>query len=325
MKSFIIQQNDQNQRLDKFLQKAVPRLPQPLLYKYIRLKRIKVNGKRSEISYRLLKGDVLELYINDEFFECQNDTEFLVAPAQLNVIFEDENILLVDKKAGLVVHEDNENTADTLINRALHYLYDKGEYRPESELSFTPALCNRIDRNTAGIVIIAKNAESLRVMNEKIKLREISKIYLTVVCGCPKIMQQTLTDYHIKDESDNTVQILPQKKDGAKTVITEYRVLKQGAEVSLLEVELHTGRTHQIRAHLAYIGHPILGDGKYGDNKVNAKYRQRSQLLYSYKLSFNFDNCDNVLRYLDGRTFYAKNVWFSDDFDKNFSSINNNR
>lgn len=188
MREFIINQNDAGQRVDKFLTKAVPKLPKNLLYKYLRLKRIKVNGKRCEISTRLACGDVMQLYINDEFFEGEvaDRPAFLSAPTSLNIIYEDENIILCDKKCGLVVHEDESGSTDTLINRIQHYLYEKGEYRPEEELSFAPALCNRIDRNTGGIVICAKNAESLRVLNQKVKDRELEKLYLCVTVGIPR-------------------------------------------------------------------------------------------------------------------------------------------
>ena len=318
MRSFVINKNDQNQRLDKFLQKAIPRLPSTLMYKYIRLKRIKVNGKKSDISYRLALGDKLELYVNDEFFESQSNKDFLLVPNKIDVIYEDENILLVDKKVGLVVHEDNENTLDTLINRVLHYLYDKKEFDPDNELSFTPALCNRIDRNTGGIVIVAKNAEALRVLNEKIKLREVKKYYLCIVSGIIKNKSATLKHFHLKNESDNTVKIFDNPTKATKTVITAYNVLECSKINTLVEIELHTGRTHQIRAHMAYIGHPLIGDGKYGVNKINQQYGQKYQLLYSYKLKFTFDDCNNVLSYLNDKVFTAPKIWFRDEFKDRF-------
>lgn len=318
MRSFIIKENDSNQRLDKFIQKAVPRLPKTLLYKYIRLKRIKVNGKKSEISYKLKVGDLIELYINDEFFETSSEKDFLLVPATIDVVYEDENILLVDKKPGLVVHEDNDNTLDTLINRVLHYLYNKNEYNPDDEASFTPALCNRIDRNTAGIVIVAKNAESLRVLNERIKERSITKLYLCVVSGLLEKKQDTLIHYHLKNEKDNTVTIFEKPNKDTKTMITTYRVLDYSKENTLVEVDLKTGRTHQIRAHMAYIGHPIIGDGKYGNNRINMKYKQKHQLLYSYKLRFEPVSTQTILSYLDGKEFTVKNVWFQDEFQDKF-------
>ncbi|MDE5578154.1 MAG: RluA family pseudouridine synthase, partial [Oscillospiraceae bacterium] len=171
MKEFIINVNDAGQRLDKFVVKAVPRLPQSMMYKAIRNKRIKLNGKRAEISSRLREGDTVQMYLNDEFFDNAPETEFMSVTSALNVLYEDENILLLDKKNGMVVHEDNDNTADTLINRVKRYLYEKGEYDPDAENSFAPALCNRLDRNTGGIVIAAKNAESLRILNQKIRDR----------------------------------------------------------------------------------------------------------------------------------------------------------
>lgn len=175
MREFIINQNDAGQRVDKFLTKAVPKLPKNLLYKYLRLKRIKVNGKRCEISTRLACGDVMQLYINDEFFEGEvaDRPAFLSAPTSLNIIYEDENIILCDKKCGLVVHEDESGSADTLINRIQHYLYEKGEYRPEEELSFAPALCNRIDRNTGGIVICAKMLKVCVCLIRKLKTESL--------------------------------------------------------------------------------------------------------------------------------------------------------
>lgn len=318
MKEFTINKNDSGQRIDKFLAKAVPRLPKNLLYKYIRLKRIKLNGKRCEISTRLSEGDIIQLYINDEFFgdKQTNKPAFLSAPTALNIVYEDENIILCDKKCGLVVHEDESGTADTLINRIQHYLYDKGEYNPNEELSFAPALCNRIDRNTGGIVICAKNAESLRILNQKVKDRELEKLYLCVTVGIPPQKEDTLTAYHERNEQTKTVKISDRKTPYNKTMITKYKVLDQNKELglALLEVDLVTGRTHQIRAHMSHIGYPLLGDGKYGINKINREYNVKTQALYSYKLTFKFTTDAGILEYLNGKTFQADDIWFCGKF-----------
>ncbi len=315
MKKYIINSNDAGQRVDKFIQKAAPRLPQSVMYKGIRTKNIKLNRKRCEISTRLAQGDVLELYLSDEFFEStEAEYEFLKAPKDISVIYEDENILLIDKKNGLVVHEDNDGTVDTLVNRMQHYLYSKGEYDPADENSFTPSLCNRLDRNTGGIVIAAKNAESLRILNQKIKDRELQKKYLCITAGVPPKKSDTLTHYLFKDSKSNTVTVSDRKTEKNKTIVTKYRVIKSDGKLSLTEVELLTGRTHQIRAHMAYIGCPLLGDGKYGSNKVNREYGIKTQALYSYKLKFTFSTDGGLLEYLNGKEFTAPDVWFENKF-----------
>ncbi len=315
MKTLTIGPNDAGQRLDKFLTKSLPVLPQALLYKYIRLKRIKRNGKRAQISDRLQTGDTLELYINDEFFEKPRPRfDFMHAAKTLDVLYEDENLLLLNKKVGLLSHPDETEYGDTLITRVKRYLYEKGEYDPENEQSFTPSLVNRIDRNTCGIVMAAKNAESLRLLNEIVRTRQLHKLYLCVVHGRPPKNADTLEGYLRKDEAKNKVFISQSPAPDAKQIRTRYRVLDSFRGLSLLEVELLTGRTHQIRAHLASIGCPLLGDGKYGTNAGNKPYGYKKQFLCSYRLTFDFTGDCGMLQYLDKRTFTLPDVWFETAF-----------
>lgn len=315
MQKITINKNDAGQRIDKYLTKSFKNLPTSLMYKYIRKKRIKLNGKRCEISSRLSEGDIIELYINDEFFEkSEKQYDFLKAPNKIDILYEDSNILLLDKKPGLIVHPDENYHFDSLISRVTHYLYDKHEFNTEKENSFAPALVNRIDRNTGGIVIAAKNAESLRILNQKMKNRELKKIYLCIVHGTLKNKAGILSAYLDKNEKQNRVYISSNKKEGLKHIKTKYKVLKEYGKFSLLEVELLTGRTHQIRAHFAFIGHPLLGDGKYGTNELNKGTGFKYQALYSYKLIFNFTTPAGLLEYLNGKEITAPNIWFLKNF-----------
>ncbi len=317
MKSFTIEKNDANQRLDKFLTKSCPKLPKALMYKYIRIKRIKVNGKRAEISTRLNVGDKVDMYINDEFFEKKETVyDFMSASKNIDIVYEDENIILLNKKVGLLSHPDETEYVDTLITRVKRYLYEKGEWHPDEETSFAPALVNRIDRNTSGIVICAKTAEALRVLNQKMKDRELHKIYLCIVHGKMNNEKELLEGYLVKDEKKNKVFVSKKPKDGAKLIRTEYKVLGCRDGLSLLEVNLLTGRTHQIRAHLASIGHPLVGDGKYGTNELNKKTGYKKQCLCSHKLVFDFTTDAGELEYLNKKEFTIEDVWFKEEFLK---------
>ena len=312
MRAYTISPNDGGQRLNKFLEKAVPRLPAGLMHKYCRLKRIKVNGGRTEPAYRLQPGDLLQLYINDEFFETPSDEQAYkkIAVPRLTIVYQDEHILLADKPAGLVVHADERGGADTLIAHIQAYLYQTGQWDPADAASFAPALCNRIDRNTGGIVIAAKTAEALRILNDKIKSHELTKRYLCVVCGQPKPASGRIDGYLRRDERRKQVQVFRHPAPGAKPAATLYRTLATQNGLSLVECTLLTGRTHQIRAQMASIGCPLLGDGKYGLGEENRKRGESGQLLYAYQLTFAFQSGAGALNYLNGQTFTVQNVPF---------------
>ncbi len=312
MKEIQIRKNDAGQRLDRFVGKAVPLLPESLLQKYIRLKRIKRNGKAAKRDVRLVEGDVLQLYINDEFFEkpTEHNAWLKIATPRLDIVYEDENILLADKKPGVLCHSAGEWSWDTLISNIQAYLRQTGEWDPKAENAFTPALCNRIDRNTGGIVIAAKNAEALRILNDKIRDREIAKYYLCIALGRVEPPKGRIECFLRKDEKSNTVRVYHRPVPDGRSAITLYQTLQTRGELSLLEVELLTGRTHQIRASMADLGHPLLGDGKYGVGSVNRKYGETHQALYSYRLRFDFPSDAGILEYLHGREFQVDEVSF---------------
>ena len=316
MRELTVGKNDAGQRLDRFVGKSLPLLPPALLQKYIRLKRVKVNGRRAQRDQRLEQGDVLQLYINDEFFDQPKEENMFLTLFQprLDIVYEDENLLLLNKRPGLVVHADETEKVNTLINHIQAYLYQKREWNPRWENAFTPALCNRIDRNTGGIVIAAKNAEALRILNDKIREREIDKLYLCAVIGRPKPASGTLRNWIFKDAEKNQVYVRKTSCPGAKEAITEYRTLKTAGGLSLVECRLLTGRTHQIRAQLAAAGAPLLGDGKYGSERINREFHEKGQALYSYKLTFDFPTDAGALNYLRGRSFAVSRVDFAEKY-----------
>ena len=316
MKEFTIGKNDAGQRLGRWMAKTLPLLPAPLAQKYIRIKRVKLNGARAQRDTRLKVGDVLQLYINDEFFDQPTpENAFLkLFKPKLDIVYEDEHILLVNKMPGMVVHADETEKVNTLINHIQAYLYQKKEWSPYWENSFAPALCNRIDRNTGGIVIAAKTAEALRVMNQKIRDRELEKLYLCAVLGRPTPSAGTLEGFIVKDEAKKQVSIRSKPVPGGRKAITKYRTLATKGNLSLVECDLITGRTHQIRAMMAHAGHPLLGDGKYGSEKVNRQYGRKHQALWSWKLTFQFTTDAGELDYLNGRSWQVEHVDFVEEY-----------
>ena len=323
MKKFTITENDAGQRFDRFITKVCPAMPTSLMFKFIRTKKIKLNGKRAEINTRLSSGDEVTAYINDEFFVSPDPKySFLTASTVLDIVYEDDNILLADKKQGVLVHPDKNQYTDTLIDRIQRYLFEKGEYDPSKENSFSPSLANRIDRNTGGIVIAAKNAESLRILCEKIKNREIEKRYLAVAHGTPEKATGKIESFLEKNEDKNQVFIKRQMSEKSKTAITKYRVIDSKNGLSLVELELLTGRTHQIRAQMVSIGHPLLGDGKYGKTAEDKRKGFNKQALYSYSLKFDFKTDAGILNYLNGKKFTVNDVWFANElFGDGYKSL----
>lgn len=299
MVEFQIGANDSGQRLDRFITKAMPELPKSMMYRLIRKKDIKLNGKRCEISDRLSEGDVVRVYVKDSVSaERKADMSFLSVPADIQIVFEDDNILVVNKPVGMDSHPGSSFSGDTLIGRIKHYLYNKKEFRPENENAFAPALCSRLDRNTSGLVTAAKTASALREVNAAIRSGHLHKIYHCVLIARPPRDEDILTAYHHKDTAHNTVTISDEMLEGYKEIRTGYRVLAEDRGLVLAEITLFTGRTHQIRAHMAHIGCALLGDGKYGDISVNKRNGVFRQALCAYALRFELPS-ESPLAYLN--------------------------
>lgn len=314
MKAIEVDKSWDGRRLTRFLQKTMPAASMGQLRRFLRLGRIKVDKRRGSEDTVLHAGALVEMYVEDAWFEqVQKEDPFYsrIRP-KLTILYEDEQVMLLDKRAGLICHPDEGEKVHTLLTYAQAYLYQKGEWNPRTD--FAPALCNRIDRGTGGIVIAAKTAEALRILDDKIRSREIDKEYLCVCLGTPSPPTGTLTDWLFKDAVKNQVFVKPRQEPGASIAVTDYAVLGSRNGLSLVECRLHTGRTHQIRVQMAHAGHPLLGDSKYGVEKMNRRYSESRQLLWSYKLTFSFTTDAGALQYLNGRVFTVRNVPFAEKY-----------
>ena len=311
MISLKIGKNEEKQRLDRFLKKYLASAPLSVIYKIIR-KDIKVNGKRKQENYILELGDEVSIYLSQEDMDRYSAKKKRgVAKRQFKIIYEDENILIVDKPYGLLTHGDSTERKNHLANQVLDYLIEEGAYNPRSERTFSVAPANRLDRNTTGLVIFGKNAESSRELNRIIRERNsIEKYYLTIANGELK-KPLHLEGEMVKDERKNRVKVLDPSRDtskGTKSMITDVAPLARSKGYTLLEVMILTGRTHQIRAQLAASGYPLLGDVKYGTPALNRKAKDSfgvtTQLLHAWKLRFK--EIEGSLAYLSGKEFKAE-------------------
>lgn len=311
MKSISVDKSWDGRRLTRFLQKTMPSATMGQIRKFLRLGRIKVNGRKGTEETTLTEGAVVDLYVEDEFFaEVEREDPFYskIRP-KLTILYEDEHIMLLDKRAGLICHPDEGEKVNTLLTHAQAYLYQKGEWNPKR--GFAPALCNRIDRFTAGIVILAKTQEALRAMDEKIRTHEVQKYYLCIVHGKMKYKDGTLRHFLMKKPEQKKVTVLRKNEPGSKEAITYYQAIDEANGLTLCECLLGTGRTHQIRAQFAAIGHPLLGDNQYGNAKQNEKYgRITGQALCAYRLIFDFEGDAGCLNALNGMTVQVRDVPF---------------
>ena len=301
MKSFTAGPNENGVRLSRFVEGVTKDMPRSMMYKAFRNKRIKVNGKRAEPDTRLSAGDLIELYINDEFFPVGKPTAKTAKPRRqppVTVVYEDENFAVLYKPAHLLCHSDRTGDAN-LVDAFAAYLEAKGEYDPHAEKRFSPALCNRLDRGTEGLVLAAKSYAALRDLNAIIRDDMMKKEYLTITVGAPP--QGRFVAWLQHSEKNNKVRIHARESEGYKQIITEVTVIRQAGPFALCRIGLITGRTHQIRAHLAYLGHPVLGDIKYGNHKMNERIGLKTQALCAQRLTFGRIPEENTLQYLSGR------------------------
>ncbi len=308
MLQFTVGENEANQRLDKFLKKYLKGAPLSYIYKLIR-KDVKINGKRMPIETILSAGDQVAIYITQEEADSYRERKMAYnrSKRQFGIAFEDENLIIVEKPMGLLTHGDQTEKKNTLVNQVTGYLAEKGEYDPRTEKTFVPAAVNRLDRNTTGLVVFGKNSRTLQTLNKMIRDRDhLKKYYMTIVGGELK-KELILKDKMEKDERSNTVRVVSRESEAGKDMETIVRPLASKGNFTLVEVELVTGRTHQIRAHLARAGHPVIGDSKYGDPSVNRaidrKYGLTTQFLHAYRLRFT--NCAPPLEYMEGREVTA--------------------
>ena len=286
MKEIIVNKKYHEKKLNKIILEELPNINYPTFCKLLRKKDIKVNGKRINKDIFIYENDKIDIYLPKELEDVK---------IELDIVYEDENILVINKPANIEVTGSNSLTE--IINKE----YTNCEFKPQP--------CHRIDRNTTGLVMFAKNEEALRILLEKFKKHEIEKHYLALVYGIPNKKEERLEAYLFKDQKKSQVYISDTFKKGYQKIITRYTVLeKRKNNTALLDVEIETGRTHQIRAHLSHIGYPIIGDGKYGKNEINKQFGKKYQMLCSYKLKFHFQSESGILSYLKGKEIELKNI-----------------